>query len=131
MDAFEYIIRFLKSTDYDERCEMANEIDHKNVLNILVTADFLKLDNIYEMAWQDYFQPNFNSVIDGCTLDLTSICQRVTQDVAARIPLENLLTLKERTDKFVSNTFRQRIDMLLANVDFYQCRACLRILTND
>ena len=43
---------------------MVNEISHENVLNIMVTADFLKLESIYEMAWQDYFVPKFNSIID-------------------------------------------------------------------
>lgn len=43
---------------------MQSEINHSNVLNIMVTADFLKLENIYEMIWQDYFYPKFNSVID-------------------------------------------------------------------
>ena len=84
---------------------------------------------MYEMAWQDYFSPNFNSIIDDCTLDLTSISQRVAHDVAERIPLEKLLKLKERNDKFVSNVFRHRIDILLANVKFYQCKVCWRLLT--
>ena len=43
---------------------MVNEINHENVLNIMVTADFLKLESIYETAWQDYFVPKFNSIID-------------------------------------------------------------------
>lgn len=43
---------------------MINQINNSNVLNILVTADFLKLGNIYEMAWYDYFNPNFSSIID-------------------------------------------------------------------
>ena len=34
-------------------------------------------------------------------------------DVASRIPLEKLLDLKERGDKFISNVFRHRIDLLL------------------
>ena len=51
----------------------------------------LKLDNIYEMGWHDYFCPKFNSIIDECQLDLTTISARVTQDVAERIPLEKLL----------------------------------------
>jgi hypothetical protein len=95
---------------------MVNEINHDNVLNIMVTADFLKLEKIYEMAWHDYFYPNFNSVIDKCTLDLTTISEKVTTDVAERIPLETLLLLKDRSDKFVSNVFRHRIDQLLAIV---------------
>jgi len=30
---------------------MIDEINHGNVLNIMVTADFLKLENVYEMVW--------------------------------------------------------------------------------
>ena len=64
LEAFQYIIRYLKEADYDTRCEMVSEINHENVLNIMVTADFLKLEKVYEMAWQDYFVPKFNSIID-------------------------------------------------------------------
>ena len=110
LEAFQFIIRFLQEMDYWKKCDMVDEINHSNVLNIMVTADFLKLENVYEMAWQDYFLPKFNSIIDECTLDLTTISSRVTHDVAKRIPLENLLSLKDRSDKFVSNVFRNRID---------------------
>ncbi len=54
--------------------------------------------------------PKFNSVVDECTLDLTTISSRVTHDVAKRIDLESLLKLKDRADKFISNVFRNRID---------------------
>ena len=53
----------------------------------------------------------------------------MTQDVADRIPLEYLLLLKERSDKFISNVFRHRIDLLLSKTDFYQCKVCMRLLT--
>ena len=52
---------------------MINEITHENILNIVVTADFLKLDHVYEMAWEDYLLPKFVSIIDSCQLDLTSM----------------------------------------------------------
>ena len=129
LEAFKFIIRFLEETNYDKKCAIEEEINHSNVLNIMVTADFLKLDNIYEMAWSDYFFPQFNSIIDECKLDLTSISSKVTQDVADRIPLEYLLLLKERSDKFISNVFRHRIDLLLSKTNFYQCKVCLRLLT--
>ena len=117
--------------DYEKKCDLVDNINHTNVLNIMVTADFLKLENIYEMAWQDYFFPKFNSIIDECTLDLTTISSKVTMDVAERVPLEYLLDLKERSDKFVSNVFRHRIDQKLAKVSFFQCRVCYRILTEE
>lgn len=44
LEAFEFIIKVLRETNNDEkRSEMVSEINHENVLNILVTADFLKL----------------------------------------------------------------------------------------
>ena len=73
LEAFQFIIKFLQEMDYYKKCELINEINHSNVLNIMVTADFLKLDNVYEMAWHDYFVPKFNSVIDECILDLSTI----------------------------------------------------------
>ena len=129
LEAFKFIIRFLEETDYEKRNTIAEEISHSNVLNIMVTADFLKLDHVYEMAWHDYFFPKFNSIIDECKLDLTSISTKVTQDVADRIPLDFLLSLKERSDKFISNVFRHRIDLLLSKTNFYQCKVCNRLLT--
>mmetsp|Transcript_44535 Transcript_44535/g.59081 ORF Transcript_44535/g.59081 Transcript_44535/m.59081 type:complete len:99 (+) Transcript_44535:697-993(+) len=98
---------------------MVDEMNHTNILNIIVTAEFLKLENVYEMAWQDYLLPKFNSIIDECSLDLTSISQKVCNDMARKVPLKNLLELKERPDKLISNIFRHRIDQLLERVSFY------------
>ena len=83
------------------------------------------------MAWSDYLMPNFNSVIDECLLDLTTMCTRVVNDIALHIPLKSLLALRERTDKLISNVFRSRIDILLAPVSLYQCRVCSRLLTSE
>ena len=76
------------------------------------------------MVWNDYFFPKFNSIIDECKLDLTAISSKVTQDVAERVNLEYLLMLKERSDKFISNVFRHRIDHLLGKTVFWQCKVC-------
>ena len=73
LEAFQFIIKFLQETDYYKRSDMVGEFNHDNVLNILVTADFLKLEKIYQMAWHDYFLPKFNSIIDECQLDLTTV----------------------------------------------------------
>ena len=35
------------------------------------------------------------------------------------MPLESLLGIKDRADKFISNVFRHRIDLLLQKVSFY------------
>lgn len=66
LEAFQFIIRYLQETDDDAKCALISEINHKNILNIVVTADFLQLNDVYEMAWQDYLLPKFNSVLDDC-----------------------------------------------------------------
>ena len=43
LEAFKFIIKFLEETDHEKRNVIAEEIKHSNVLNIMVTADFLKL----------------------------------------------------------------------------------------
>ena len=67
------------------------EVNHDNCLNIIVTADFLKLPDVYSNIWDSYFEPNFCEIINKCTLNLSSICQQVVNDVAAKIPLKYLL----------------------------------------
>ena len=57
LESFQFIIRFLQEMDCKMRTKIAEEINHSNVLNIMVTAEFLKLPDIYEMAWNDYFWP--------------------------------------------------------------------------
>ena len=100
------------------------QITHDNCLNIIVTADFLKLPEVFQHIWDQYFAPNFVEIIDKCALNLSSICQTVVNDVAAKMPLESLLGIKDRADKFISNVFRHRIDLLLQKVSFYQCKVC-------
>ena len=39
--------------------------------------------------------------------------------MAERVPLETLLTLRERSDKFISNVFRHRIDLMLSKIELF------------
>ena len=119
LEAFQFIVEYLKAEEDSPREKLFDKVNFENCLNILVTADFLKLDVVYDAIWYDYFEANFANVIDKCQLNLTSICQRVVTDVAQKITLESLLELKDRGDKFISNVFRHRIDLLLRKVDFY------------
>lgn len=63
----------------------------ENCLNILVTAEFLKLSEVYEAVWKCYFKLNFILIINGCSLNLSSICSKVVKDTADRLPLDDLL----------------------------------------
>lgn len=95
----------------------------------MVTAEFLKLNVVYEAIWKCYFKNNFVLVVNGCSLNLTGICPRVVKDVAEKIPLEDLLRIRDRPDKFVSNIFKIKVDSILQEIELYKCTGCKRILT--
>lgn len=56
---------------------------------------------------------NLVEVINSCSLNLTNICSSFVIHIAKRIPLEELLKLQERNDKFVSNIYKNKVDLLL------------------
>lgn len=53
-----------------------------NCLNILVTADFLKLEAVYDAVWNFFFKLNFVEVVNSCSLNLSNICPKVVLDIA-------------------------------------------------
>ena len=74
LEAFEFIIKYLQAQTLEEHENLMMEVNYDNCLNIIVTADFLKLPEVYEGIWDGYFAPNFVEIIDKCTLNLSSIC---------------------------------------------------------
>ena len=66
LEAFQFIVEFLKTTEFSPRERLVEKVTYENCLNILVTADFLKLENVYDHIWYDYFKENFVNVIDNC-----------------------------------------------------------------
>ena len=66
LEAFEFIVEYLKTTEFSPRDKLYDKINYENCLNILVTADFLKLELVYDAIWYNYFEDNFVNVIDNC-----------------------------------------------------------------
>ena len=132
LEAFKFVIRYLEAPEADDQDDLIEkELNQANVLNVLVTSDFLKLDHVFEVVWREYFMPNFAEIINKCQLNLSGVCSRIVADTAKRISLTELLKVKDRPDKFLSNVFRRRIDILLQKVQFYQCKVCWRIITEE
>ena len=108
------MIDFEKADSEQEKTELVFErVNITNCLNMLVTADFLKLENAYNMIWNFRFKQTFLEVINNCTLNLSGVCQRLVTDISKRMPLEDLLEIKERGDKFLSNIFKAKVESIL------------------
>jgi hypothetical protein len=85
-------------------------------MNILQTLDFLKLKDLYEQVWDDYLQPDFSDIVNRCTLNLSGLNPRFLSETNTRVPLREILAVRDRidpADKFLSLLFRHRLDALL------------------
>lgn len=88
LDAFDFAVDYLRVQTEQQRHEMVfDRVTLENCLNHLVTADFLKLREVYDTIWQLFFKPNFLDVINGCNLNLSGLNQNIFADIAERIPL--------------------------------------------
>jgi len=96
---------------------------------MLVTAEFLKLEEAYNSIWNFIFKQNFLDVINNCTLNLSSVCQRIITDVSQKFQLEDLFQIKDRPDKFVGNIFKTKVENLLHDVEIFKCTECQRVIT--
>ena len=146
MNAFEWIISHLRKLDPNfiekgqkegEKQELLEEapldgLNEQNVMNILQTLDFLKLKEVYEQVWYEYLEPQFSTLINRCSLNLSGLNSRFLQDVNNRVKLQDIMQLEDRkdpNDKFLSNLFRQRLDTLLQTVELFSCECCGKIMT--
>ena len=119
LQAFEWIIEYMQAEDKKE--DALIKLNHENCLNIIVTANFLRLTSVYEVVWEEYFKEHFSEVINKCKLSLSGIDQKIMGDIATRVSLLSLLDLNEREDKFISNIFRIKVDQ---NLDLSGVFAC-------
>lgn len=56
LEAFKFVISYLQAPEADDQEKLIEEeLTNANVLNVLVTADFLKLDHVFDIVWREYF----------------------------------------------------------------------------
>eukprot|EP00347_Sterkiella_histriomuscorum_P020422 403337867 len=75
------------------------KLDQKNVVSILISADFLKIDRLVRHC-MEYFVNNIEE-ISKIQVDMSCINSVIIREIAKNINLDTLDTLKERKDKLL------------------------------
>ena len=81
------------------------------MVSILISADFLKIESLINECMV-YFVENIDEVIK-VQVDMSCINSLIIRDIAEKVKLDKLDSLKERKDKLVSRLFMKKLEILL------------------
>ena len=106
-------------------------IDLKNVVSILISADFLKIERLVKEC-VDYFVANMEE-LSKVQVDMSCINSMIIREMAKNLKIDRLDNLKERKDKLVSRLFMKKLELLLEKDKNYlnKCAYCSRLFTKD
>ena len=107
------------------------QIEIKNAVTILISADFLKIDLLVREC-TEYFVANVEE-ISKVSVDMGCINSHVIRDIANKLPLDKIDSLKERKNKFVSRLFMKKLELLLEKERnyLYKCAYCNKLFTTS
>ena len=107
------------------------KLDQKNVVSILISADFLKIDRLVKHC-MEYFVTNIEE-ISKIQVDMSCINSVIIREMSKNIKLDRLDILKERKDKLVSRLFMKKLELLLEKDKNYlhKCAYCMRLFTKS
>ena len=106
-------------------------LDLKNVVSILISADFLKIDLLVNECIQ-FFVGNIEDMAK-LQVDMSCINSTIIREIARQVDLDRLDILKERKDKLVSRLFMKKLEVLLEKEQNYlhRCGYCLGLFTRS
>jgi len=100
-------------------------LDLKNVVSILISADFLKIDVLVNECIS-FFVSNIEDMAK-LQVDMSCINSTIIREISRQVDLDRLDILKERKDKLVSRLFMKKLEVLLEKDQNYlhRCAFCL------
>lgn len=101
------------------------------MVSILISADFLKIDSLVKDC-MDYFVDNIEE-ISKIQVNMSCINSLIIRDMAEKLSLDRLDSLKERKDKLVSRLFMKKLELLLEKEKnhLYKCAYCMKLFTES
>jgi hypothetical protein len=103
----------------------------KNVVSILISADFLKIDPLVKDC-MDFFVNNIEE-ISKIQVDMSCINSQIIREMSKKTKIHKLDMLKERKDKLVSRLFMKKLELLLEKDEnyLYKCAYCMKLFTKS
>ncbi|KAH0521493.1 hypothetical protein LTLLF_101970 [Microtus ochrogaster] len=137
---FNWLIKYVKrNTKENKDCEIPT-LDPGNVISILISSEFLKMDSLVEQCIQ-YCHRNMNAIV-AAPCNMNCINANLLTRIADLFTHNEIDDLKDKKDKFRSKLFCKKIERLFDPEYFnpdsrnnaatlYRCCLCKKLLTRE
>ncbi|XP_075391325.1 SANT and BTB domain regulator of class switch recombination isoform X1 [Tenrec ecaudatus] len=137
---FNWLINYVKrNTKENKDCEMST-LEPGNVVSILISSEFLKMDSLVEQCIQ-YCHQNMDAIV-ATPCNMNCINANLLTRIADLFTHNEVEDLKDKKDKFRSKLFCKKIERLFdpeySNPDsrgnaatLYRCYLCKKLLTKE
>uniref|UniRef100_A0A9J7XUG1 SANT and BTB domain regulator of CSR n=2 Tax=Cyprinus carpio TaxID=7962 RepID=A0A9J7XUG1_CYPCA len=140
---FDWLMNYVKShnTEHSHGKHMDKpKLEHSNVISILISSEFLKMETLVEECIQ-YCHQHMSAII-ATPCNMSCINNNLAGRIADLFSHHEADDLKDKKDKFKSKLFQKKIERLFdhgyQNHDspgnastLYRCGLCLKLLTKE
>jgi hypothetical protein len=105
------------------------KLDIKNLVTILIPAEFLKIDRLVKECLE-FFGEHVEE-ISRVMVDMSSLNTNIIRELAKKVSIDRLDSIKERKDKIVSRLFMKKLELMLEKDKNYlhKCAYCNQLFT--
>ncbi|XP_077995774.1 SANT and BTB domain regulator of class switch recombination-like [Glandiceps talaboti] len=136
---FDWLMRYVKRFMSENKKEGPPKLEPGNVISILISSDFLKMDSLVEECIQ-YCHDNMTAIV-ATPCNMNCINDKLITRIASLFNHAESDEIKDRKDKFKSKLFCKKIEDLFdldGTVDspasaatLYRCGICKKLLTQE
>ncbi|KAJ8042759.1 hypothetical protein HOLleu_09606 [Holothuria leucospilota] len=130
---FDWLMSYVKRDLPEYRDQDPPNLEPGNVISILISSDFLKMDILVEDCIQFCHKHMSEIIATPCNMNCINdkLCTRIT-DLFTDCEVDDV---KDKKDKFKSKLFVKKIESLLGHggpgSTLFRCQFCKRLLTQD
>ncbi|XP_034041034.1 uncharacterized protein KIAA1841 homolog isoform X2 [Thalassophryne amazonica] len=137
---FEWLMNYVRRNSTGERSKDKPRLEPSNVISILISSEFLKMDTLVEECIQ--YCHKHMSVIVATPCNMNCINSNLATRIAELFNHNEADDIRDKKDKFKSKLFQKKIEHLFdpgykskdspGNAStLYRCGLCLKLLTTD
>ncbi|XP_071849474.1 SANT and BTB domain regulator of class switch recombination-like isoform X2 [Apostichopus japonicus] len=130
---FDWLMSYVKRDLPEFKNNTVPSLEAGNVVSILISSDFLKMDGLVEDCIQFCHEHMSHIIATPCNMNC--INDRLCTRIAALFTDCEVENIKDKKDKFKSKLFMKKIESLLGaggtGSTLFRCQHCKLILTKD
>ncbi|XP_038155397.1 uncharacterized protein KIAA1841 homolog [Cyprinodon tularosa] len=137
---FDWLMKYVRRNSVGEGNKDKPRLEPSNVISILISSEFLKMDTLVEECIQ-YCHKHMSAIV-ATPCNMNCINSNLATRIADLFNHNEADDIRDKKDKFKSKLFQKKIEQLLDpkhhNKDspgnastLYRCRLCLKLLTKE